>query len=225
MFRGIVFDMDGVIIVDRHPVHRKAWQQFLHTLGKEVSEPDLDLLEGRKGQDILRHFLGDLSDAQVREYRKKKAKFFAEIRDQVQPVPGVVEFLLKLERSQIPAAVATSASKKRTESTLHLLQLTHHFRCIVTGDEVPESKPDPAIYRLAAERLGLCTKDLLAIEDSARGVTAAKAAGMRCVAVAQGERAQALGRAGVDHIIPDFLGLSIRRLQRFLLSSEVSRFS
>jgi beta-phosphoglucomutase len=224
MFRGIVFDMDGVII-DRHPVHRKAWQQFLHTLGKEVSEPDLDLLEGRKGHDILRHFFGDLSDAQLREYGKKKAKFFAEIRDQVQPAPGVVEFLHKLERSQIPTAVATSASKKRAERTLHLLQLTHHFRCIVTGDEVPVGKPDPAIYQLAAECLGLPAKDLLAIEDSARGVTAARAAGMRCIGVAQGERAQALRRAGVDHIMPDFLDLSIRRLQRSLLSSEVSRFS
>ena len=65
MLRGIVFDMDGVII-DSHPTHRKAWQEFLGTLGRTVSEDDLDfILEGRKRQDILRHFLGELSNVEL----------------------------------------------------------------------------------------------------------------------------------------------------------------
>ena len=68
--------MDGVI-VDSHPAHRKAWRQFLRTLGREVSNTELNfILDGRKRADILRHFLGELSEAEIVDYGKRKDDFF-----------------------------------------------------------------------------------------------------------------------------------------------------
>ena len=216
MFSGIVFDLDGVII-DSHPAHRRAWQEFLCTLGRQVPEPKLDfILEGRKRQDILRHFLGELSESELAGFGKRKDEFFEKMAETVPPVAGVVAFLEELEKLAIPAAVATSASERRTRLTLERLQLTHHFKAVVTGDDVFEGKPSPVIYQFAAQRLNLPSEHLLAIEDAPRGVEAAVAAGMRCIGVADGSKAESLCQAGAHHVITDFVGLSVRTLAQSL---------
>jgi beta-phosphoglucomutase len=221
MFSGIVFDMDGVII-DSHPAHRLAWQQFLRTLGREASEQKLDfILEGRKRQDILRHFLGEMSEYELLEYGKRKDDFFEKMADEVPTVAGVVEFLKEVGELGMPVGVATSASERRTRITLDRLGLAHHFQTVVTGDDVSEGKPSPVIYELAARRLNLRAENLLALEDAPRGVEAATSAGMRCVGVANGSKAEALRQAGAEHVITDFIGLSVQSLQRMLAPQDV----
>lgn len=216
---GIVFDMDGVII-DSHPAHRKAWRKFLATLGKEVSDSTLDfILEGRKRQDILRYFFGELSDQQLQEYGQKKDRFFEEIGDQVAPISGVIEFLEQVKQLHMSSALATSASKRRTRFTLDRLRLSQYFQVVVTGDDVAQGKPHPAAYQTAAHRLNLPPDKLLAMEDAVSGVKAAKSAGMWCVGVAEGERASALRSAGAEHVIPDFVGLSMQGLNQLLTSA------
>jgi beta-phosphoglucomutase len=224
-FHGIVFDMDGVII-DSHPAHRRAWQQFLRTLGREVSELKLDyILEGRKRDDILRHFLGELSQSELLESGRRKDKFFEQMAEEVLPVAGVVDFLKELDQIGMPAAVATSASGRRTRITLQRLDLERHFQVVVTGDDVVEGKPNPAIYRMAARRLNLAGEDLLALEDAPCGVEAAIGAGMRCMGVADSSKAESLRQAGADHVIADFVGLSVRTLEKLLAQKELSRSS
>src|SRR5579872_2761127 len=91
--RGVIFDMDGVI-VDSHPAHRKAWRQFLQSLGRDVSDSELDfILDGRKRRDILSHFLGQVSEAELVEYGRRKDEFFQQSAPDVKPIPGVTEFL------------------------------------------------------------------------------------------------------------------------------------
>jgi beta-phosphoglucomutase len=213
MLRGVVFDMDGVVI-NSHPAHRQAWQEFLQMYGKQVPDSDLDfILEGRKRQDILRHFLGDLPETQLREYGEKKDEVFQKICDEVLPVAGVVALLQELQQLGIPAAMATSASARRTRLTLNRLNLTQYFRAIVTGDEVAEGKPNPAIYELATRRLRLPAETLLALEDAPGGVVAALCAGMRCIGIASQSKANALRLAGAEHVIGDFVGVSVNFLQ------------
>jgi beta-phosphoglucomutase len=219
---GIVFDMDGVII-DSHPAHRRAWRTFLLTLGKDVSDASLDfILEGRKRQDILRHFLGDLSDVQLQEYGEKKDRYFEEIGDQVGPISGVVEFLERMKTLGVSSALATSASERRTRLTLDRLHLSQYFQVVVTADDVSQGKPHPAAYQIAAERLALPPERLLAIEDAVAGVKAARSAGMWCVGVGPADRANALRAAGAEHVVPDFVGLSVEWLNQLLASRELS---
>src|ERR1700746_3683034 len=72
MLNGVVFDLDGVI-VDSHPLHKHAWRAFLASVGKEVSDADLDFIfEGRKRREILIHFLGELSDSDIQRFGNKK---------------------------------------------------------------------------------------------------------------------------------------------------------
>ncbi len=218
--RGVIFDMDGVII-DSHPAHRRAWQKFLENLGQKISEDDLDyILDGRKRSEILRHFFGELSEPEIVAYGRRKDEFFQQAFLEVRPVPGVLEFFDHLRRRKIAMAIATSASKARTCSTLDRLQLTSHFKVIVTGDDVAEGKPDPAIYRVACQRLGVSPENALAIEDAVSGVRAANGAGIRCVAVAGHESAAKLRDAGADHVIENFVGFSVTELRTALRRTD-----
>jgi beta-phosphoglucomutase len=214
--RAVIFDMDGVI-VDSHPAHRKAWRQFLTTLDREVSDRQLDfILDGRKRADILRHFLGELSDAEILDYGKRKDEFFRHSFSEVKLLPGIVELLDQLNSKGIPIAVATSASENRTRSTLDRLRLTRRFNVIVTEGDVVRGKPDPAVYRLACQRLNVGPRHALAIEDAASGIQAARAANLRCIGVAGWDRTEALTTAGADHVMENFIGVSVDRLEAIL---------
>ena len=215
MLRGVVFDMDGVII-DSHPAHRLAWKAFLESLGRETRDEELDfILDGYKRAEILEHFLGKLAPEQIAEYGNRKDELLQKRNDAVQPMPGVVEFLGHLSEAGIPSAVATSASRRRALGTLKEIGLACCFHTIVTGDDVPSGKPDPGIYRLAAERLQESPEHLLAVEDAASGVKSARAAGLRCLGVADARRAPLLQEAGADPVIPDFRSFSFRQLETY----------
>lgn len=158
MFKGVVFDLDGVI-VDSHPLHKESWRAFLAYLGKEVSEADLDfILEGRKRREILIHFLGELSDSDIRLYGNKKDEFFRRASADLKPISGSVEFIRNVRQADLSMAVATSASRQRARWTLEQLDLAEYFGVVVSGDDVALGKPNPAVYRIAARRLSLSPK-------------------------------------------------------------------
>jgi len=212
MIEGVVFDMDGVLI-DSHPVHRMAWSRFLATVGKSVSNEGLGfILEGRRREEILRHFLGDIPESKIAEYGRRKDLFFEENFRHVKLIPGVLKFLETLERAGLEAGVATSASSARTWGTLRRLELDKKFTAVVTGDDVDAGKPDPAVYKLVAQRMNLAPKKLLVLEDAPCGVQAAKCAGMRCIGVSRNGRAEMLRQCGAEFVIPDFLDRSIEKL-------------
>jgi beta-phosphoglucomutase len=213
--RGVVFDMDGVII-NSHPAHRLAWKGFLESVGRQTSDEELDfILEGRKRAEILTHFLGELAPEQIVEYGNRKDEFLQKHCDAVEPMPGVVEFLGKLSEAGIAQAVATCASRRRALGTLNELGLAHCFSAIITGDDVTAGKPDPAIYQLAAERMQESPLRLVAVEDAVSGVQSAKAAGMRCLGVAPSRRASLLRTAGADSVVPDFRSLTFGQLAAY----------
>ena len=210
--RGVVFDMDGVI-VDSHPLHRRAWKQFLHSVSRDTTEEELDfILDGRKRDEILRYFLGELSDEQIRDYGNRKDEMLRRLGDDARPIEGVIDFVAALRHAGLRMALATSAGRARTCGTLSELNLADCFDAVITGDEVPAGKPDPLIYRLAASRLQEDPKHLLAIEDAVSGVKAATGAGLRCIGIAPNSRAQQLRAAGASPVVPHFRSFSLSDL-------------
>jgi beta-phosphoglucomutase-like phosphatase (HAD superfamily) len=154
-------------------------------------------MDGRKRKDILFHFLGALTDEQLREYGSLKDEFFREAEANIAPIPGSFEFIECIRRAGIPMAVATSASTNRTQSILKRMGLLTHFAAVVTGDHVREGKPDPSIYRLACQRIY-------------SGIRAAKGAGLKCIGIANSQSKDKLAAAGADYVLRDFLNLSLR---------------
>lgn len=209
---AVVFDMDGVLI-DSHPAHRAAWQEFLRLMGREVSELELAfILDGRKRTEILRHFFGDLDDQELQDYGRRKDEIFRGMERQIAPVRGVLDFITELNRRGIAMAVATSASEIRTFSTIERMGLGGSFEAVITASDVLAGKPDPAVYRLACGRMGIVPFAALAFDDATAGIEAAKSAGMRCIGVASNGLSASLLRSGAEIVIPHFEGLGVDSL-------------
>jgi beta-phosphoglucomutase len=218
--RGVVFDMDGVL-VDSHAVHRKAWRLFLHTLGRDVPDAELDfILDGRTRGDILRYFLGSFPDNELAELGRRKDGIFRQVQLAVAPVPGVVRLVRELHSRGMALAVATSASRSRARSTLLELGLLNCFATVATGEDVAHGKPHPAVYSLACHRLQIDPQNLLAIEDAVSGIRAAVGAGLRCLAVALHETPEALMAAGAVQVVPNFENIFPADLEWILLSDD-----
>lgn len=213
MLQGLIFDLDGVV-VDSHPVHKRAWREFFRSLGKEVSDVELNfVLEGQKREDILRHFLGNLSDEQLQNYGARKNAFFHNRISRVKTVRGLSKLLEEIEAAGLPVAVASSARRSRVNQILRQLKLDTLFQAVLTGDDVDHGKPDPCIFLLAARSIGVPPAGILVCEDGVSGVQAAKTAGMKCLAIAANGRAPQLENAGADRVVPDFSRVRLRNLR------------
>src|SRR5215831_5884940 len=153
MLKSVIFDLDGVI-VDSHPAHLRAWKKFLASVGKPVTESELEFVfDGRKKEEILRHFLGDVNRSEIQAHSHQKDLFFNEEAKDVNAIAGVRELLEQLNRAGLPTAVASCGSSKRVHYILDLVGLRRYFKTVVTGDDVSSGKPDPAVFLKAARKL------------------------------------------------------------------------
>lgn len=220
MLKGIIFDLDGVI-VDSHAAHKKAWQGLLRALGRDVDDAALEfVMEGRKRVEILRHFLGDANEEDVRRYGGWKDELFSKVEHEVKTVPGVAEFVKDAKAAGLALAVGTSAGRRRAQKMLQRFGLASHFAIVVTGDEVRAGKPDPEIFLRAASGLGIAPEYLLVCEDAACGVQAARGAGMKCLGVAANGRRALLESAGADWVVDDFEQVGLDQLKAEFLTTR-----
>jgi beta-phosphoglucomutase len=214
MLRAVIFDLDGVI-VDSHPAHKQAWKTFLNSIGKEVTEHELEfVVEGQKREAILQHFLGELNAQQLKQYGDLKDALLKDSLPEPKTVNGLDRFMEQVKDSGLPMAVASSASRSRVKLVLAQLNLTSSFQVVITGDDVTPGKPDPKIFRMAAEALGVEARNILVCEDAVSGVEAAQAAGMKCLAIAANGRGPILEKAGANLIMTDFTAANLEELRK-----------
>ncbi len=215
MLRGVIFDLDGVL-VDSHPLHKRSWKMFLQTLGKNITDQELEfVLDGRKKEEILSHFLGELSKQELVEYGRRKEELFREQAAELKMIAGAREFIQQLQDANIPIALASSGSRGRVNYTLRQLGLLQNFHVVISGDDVPNGKPDPAVFCAAATSLRQSAAHLLVMEDAVAGVHAAKSANMKCIGIAPDRRASLLLEAGAEYVASDFRDLTLQKVQSF----------
>jgi HAD superfamily hydrolase (TIGR01509 family) len=181
-FAAVIFDMDGVL-VDGEPLHFRAVNELLAEEGLSISLEAYKPYIGTKTgwRDMARDLgLRRPLDEYAAVYREI---ILAKYRSEAEPLPGAVELVRALERAGVPLAVASSSIQPWVEACLERIGLRDAFPVLVTGSDVDEGKPDPAIYRLAARRLGVPAERCLAFEDAPAGILSARAAGMTVWAV------------------------------------------
>lgn len=183
--RAVVFDLDGLILDSETP-DCLAWETVYAGYGlvfpraawlANVGRTDgpFDPLEPFRRPDAP----AAPDDVQARwlaEHAAAKHEFLV-------PLPGVTPLLDAVRARGMRTGVASSSGAAHVHDCLHGLGLFHRFDAVACGDEVPACKPAPDVYLLAARRLGVPPGACVALEDSEPGVRAARAAGMRCIAV------------------------------------------
>lgn len=221
MLKAVVFDFDG-IIVDSEPLHYRAFQKVLEPLGAGYTWAEyLDKYMGYDDRDAFREAFSIagimLSDERLAQLIAMKASLFHEVAAEgVTAYPGVIE-LIKSLAGNIPLAICSGALRSDIEPVLQMLSLSAAFDCMVTAEEVPHSKPDPASYRLAIEKLqqlfpsvSITAAESVAIEDTPAGITSAKRAGLKVLSVTNSYPAEELHSA--DMIVASLAAVAVEEL-------------
>jgi len=184
IYKAVLFDFDGVI-ADTLTYHVRAWQQVFDAYQVKIIPQDVYMLEGRIADDICRLMAEkkglSLTDEKVKEITQRKREIYNHIT-RAKVYPATEKFIEILNRTKIKKGLVTGSIIKNIEPVVgdNFLQ---NFDVIITGDQVKHTKPHPEPYLTAAEKLAIKPGQCIVIENAPTGITAAKRAGMYCVAV------------------------------------------
>jgi beta-phosphoglucomutase len=187
--KGVVFDMDGVIIESEH-THYSAICEAMGERMNQTYETFLSKCTGgdeRFAMGRLAQFSGiEYDESLFQEWSKKKAVAYQRlVGESATAMPGAIE-LVSSVAEKFPIGLATGSRRSDVEAAFSTLaggKLNGLFQSIVTSDDVAKPKPDPATYAKAVDGLGIPPQNCLAIDDSPNGVSSAKKAGMRVLGI------------------------------------------
>jgi len=184
MKRGILFDMDGVLI-DSYRAHWLSWVDTCGRRGIPITKDLYAMLFGRP----FRGFVEALCDAPLSEedfttwYRDKELVYREIIESDFPEVPGASELIHALDAEGYRIGIATSGPRENVNCLLRLLPGAHLVKATVSADEVERNKPHPDVFLACARELGVPPEACVVIEDSIHGLAGARAAGMGTIAL------------------------------------------
>jgi beta-phosphoglucomutase len=219
---AVVFDLDGVL-VDSYGSHRWSWDRLAGETGVRFTADDFTASFGQTSREVIaRHWGAPVGSARNRMLDDRKEALYRErLQTEFPAIDGAVELIDALRADGVPLAVGSSAPPENVDLSLALLGRREAFAVIVTGRDVARGKPDPAIYRACGERLGIPAGRCVVVEDAPVGVAAARAAGMRCAALAGTVEAPALGDA--DLVVVSLRVLTPARLRGLVGAAPATR--
>lgn len=177
--RGILFDMDGLVL-DTEKLYTRFWVEAGRFYGFPMETKHglaLRGLGGPAGEEMLHSFFGPSADyARIRAKRIELMDAYIAAHG-IAPKPGICELLDYLREKGIPTAITSSSPMENIRRHLTSQNLFHRFTKLCSGHEVPHGKPAPDIYLLGAAQLGLPPEECLALEDAPAGILSAYRAG------------------------------------------------
>ena len=217
---AVIWDVDGTL-VDTAELHYQAWQVLAREIDKPFTRADFVGTFGWRNPEIIPKLWGIHDDAEVAALGDRKERYYREeAKKGLNLLPGVRELVEVLTKSGFRQAIGSSAPRNNIELILEMTQVAGHVQAIVSMEDTQRGKPDPQVFVLAAQRLGIDPARCVVIEDAPVGVMAAKAGGMRCVAVtcAGHHPGEKLTAAGADLVVPTLEQLALRDLETILAS-------
>jgi beta-phosphoglucomutase len=180
--QAVIFDVDGVL-VDSYQAHFQSFRVMLEELGTEFTEAQFRATFGRTTRDIVAQLHdGKLSDEEICRFDDRKESLFRDILRQNFPaVDGAAELVESLAEAGFALAVGSSGPTENVQLTLDCLGCSELFTAQVTGGDVTHGKPDPQVFLLAAQRLGVPPGRCVVVEDASAGVEAANRAEMASI--------------------------------------------
>jgi HAD superfamily hydrolase (TIGR01509 family) len=200
----VLFDLDGTL-VDADHLHYEAWRAMVAPLGVDLT---LDYyrseIMGFSNDLILANMVPGLSQEAGIALCEDKEKLFRSMATKLEPAPGLVAFVARLETLGVPMGVVTNAPRANAEQELRGIGFEGRFATVVIGDELKFAKPHPLPYLTGLERLGGSAARSLAFEDSLSGLRSALAAGLTAIGVTTGLSAERLRTEGAALAVQDF---------------------
>ena len=208
-FDAVIFDMDGVI-VDSEPIHEMSflelWQEMGYGDNHGIHFPDF---YGRSDRVLWETFIEKHHPPQpIEELLGLREERLVQLLRDKQPIfNGVTELVQRLAK-HLPLAIASGSVHRIINEVLAMRDLRRYFCCTASSEDVANSKPEPDVFLLAAERLNVKPASCCVIEDTVAGVIAGKAAGMTVMGITNTFKSEALGQAGADHVYQSYSAIS-----------------
>jgi beta-phosphoglucomutase family hydrolase len=183
--RAVLWDLDGTL-VDSTELHWIAWRDTMAAEGVPITREMFESTFGWKNDPILRRWIGeDTSEDRKLRIADRKERSYREAlgREGLRALPGAREWVERLHAAGWKQAIASSAPRANIDAVLEVLDLGHDFEAIVAAEDVSLGKPDPQVFLLAAERLGVPPSRAIVVEDAEAGIEAARRAGMKSIGV------------------------------------------
>jgi beta-phosphoglucomutase len=217
---GVIWDMDGTL-VDTAELHFAAWVRVAQELNQPFTRADFARTFGQRNPEIIRQLFGThFSDQEIAQWGDRKEEYYkaAARREGVEPLPGATALVETLRRAGFKQAIGSSAPRGNLDLILQLTKLVPFFDALVSMEDTQRGKPDPQVFLVAAERLQIPPARCVVMEDAVAGVQAAKAGGMKAIAVDfVGHHGQAaLQAAGADLVVKTLEEVSVETIRRLL---------
>jgi beta-phosphoglucomutase len=209
MARGLgyaaIWDMDGTL-VDTAELHFAAWEEVCRERGRSFNRADFATTFGQRNPEIIRYLFDDRFDnAAIDNLGERKEELYraAARRTGIEPLPGVRALLEGLDSAGVAQAIGSSAPRANLDLILEVTGLAQFFAVLTSSEDTQRGKPDPQVFLVAAQRLGVVPAKCLVLEDAVAGVEAARAGGMKCIAVSfvGHHPAEKLRAAGADLVV------------------------
>ncbi|MCX6054844.1 MAG: HAD family hydrolase [Chloroflexi bacterium] len=213
--KGFIFDFDGLILDTEKP-GCFAWQELFNQNGFPFTQEDWKktIGTGPSAYDPAEHLSRLLNYSLDPIMLREKSIIRAKSLIAEQPLlPGVLEFIQKSDEIGLKMGVASSSNRLWVEDHITRLGLMPYFQVICTADDVRMVKPDPELYLLALDQLDLNYSEAIVFEDSPNGISAAKSAGIYCIAIPN-EITITMDISQADRIVESFLDLNPQDLSR-----------
>lgn len=209
--KAAIFDLDGVI-VDTVPLHFKAWKKMFSDYGKEFTFEDYkEKVDGIPRTSGARAILTDLSEEELAQAAEKKQNYFLGFLEQegIKVYASTLKLINQLKEAKVKVAVISSS--KNCLPILKKVGIDKLFEIIITGHDIKKGKPDPQVFLLACQKLGMQPEECIVFEDAVLGVEAAKRGNFSCVGIDRYHHPSRLAQA--DLVVSDLSELDLARLR------------
>ncbi len=184
MSAAVIWDVDGTL-VDTAEMHFDAWAELCRELGRPFTRDDFAATFGRRNPEIFRYLFGErFADRELDELGFRKEELYrAAARRGVDLLPGVRPLLEGLKAAGFRQAIGSSAPKANVDLIAEITGSAPFFDAVSCAEDTSRGKPDPQVFLVAAVKLNVEPARCVVVEDAVAGVQAARAGGMKCIAV------------------------------------------
>jgi beta-phosphoglucomutase len=216
---AVIWDVDGTL-VDTAELHFQAWTDLCRMLNLPFTREDFATTFGRRNAEIIPQLFGRYrTPAEISDLSERKEELYrAAARRGVTLLPGAARLLSDLHAVGFKQAIGSSAPLANIELILSLTHSAHFFEAVSSAEDTQRGKPDPQVFQVAAAKLGIPADRCVVMEDAVAGVEAARAGGMKCIAVrfVGHHPAAALTAAGADLVVDSLEDVSVETIRKVL---------